>query len=179
MQLVNVELPEHVTNIKDISEYLKAKDIQMEKLSAAYDEVEADILISTSYESGIARREKILGITPQSTYTLDERRFIVMSLWYDTVPYTEKKLRQRLDNLCGAGNYVLTIDYANQTATCKLNLGSKNNYSAMCKLLDDLLPVHIVLTTTLLYNTHRVLSAYTHKQLSAYTHQQLRENVFE
>lgn len=74
------------------------------KVTTAINNLNADLHIATATEEGIARREKIYGIKPSDTATLEERRFALRLRAADSREYTEKYLRQQLDNLVGADN---------------------------------------------------------------------------
>mgnify|MGYP000337976609 CR=1 FL=1 len=52
---------------------------EFDRLNTAVDEVLDTQFVSTAGERGIARYEKIFGITPMDTDTLDERRFRVLA----------------------------------------------------------------------------------------------------
>ena len=85
-----IYLPPHIEALQEIAEVNRITEIQLAKLEECINELRDNLLILTSRESGIARREKILKITPLDTDTLEERRFRVWLNWYDSYPYTEK-----------------------------------------------------------------------------------------
>jgi len=107
--LRTIEIPEHLENMVEFRMLDKVSD----KMMAAYDdELEArhdDLLITTATETGIARREKILGILPDPNDSLEARRAVVLFWWYNRMPYTRRVLESKVAALCGKGNY--TFDY--------------------------------------------------------------------
>lgn len=156
----------------------RVSDIQMQKLMQAIEDLDADIHIQTATEAGIARREKILGITPLDTDTLDDRRMRVLGQWYDVFPYTWFDLIRRLNQLGGEDAYEISMDYDTQTLTVLLELTARNQYQSVSKLLEAIVPLWIVLEIGLRYNQYTKYDGkLTHQQMAAYTHQQLRKEV--
>lgn len=112
---VNVEYPEAILNIKDIKASIDAGDKVGDVLERALFELDNDICIRSSEESGITHREKILGINPRDTDSIEDRRLEVLLRWYDSPLYTETVLRQKMDATLGENQYVLNIDLNTKT----------------------------------------------------------------
>lgn len=131
----------------------------------------------TATEEGIVRREKIYGIVPSDTATLEERRFALRLRAADSREYTEKYLRQQLDNLVGADNYRMTINYEELSMQLLLSLGSKAKETEVKKLLSAVVPLHINLAFSLLYNTwEQVTNGKAWDELKAKTWNDWKEN---
>ncbi len=176
MQL-NIVYPGHILNIREIRACLDVGDLAGQKLEDVCQELEDNLFVSTAQESGIARREKILGITPLDTESLEDRRLKVMLNWYDKPPYTIWTLRRRLDASLGEGNYVLKIDYENQTLECLIELTRKSMFKSVQDLLEELLPLDVIYKVELRYNQYLTLEKYTYEQLEALTYEQMRNEV--
>ncbi len=176
MQL-DVIYPEHVYNIREIRVCLDVGDIVGQKLEEACQELEDNLFIATAQESGIARREKILGITPLDTESLEDRRLKVMLNWYDKPPYTIWTLRRRLDASLGEGNYVLTIDYENQMLECLIELTRKSMFKSVQNLFEELLPLDIIFNVQLRYNQYMKLKKFTYGRMKAYTYSGVKGDI--
>ena len=150
---------------------------EIDRLRDAADAVLDAQFISTAGETAIARYEKIFGITPMDTDTLDERRFRVLAKINAQLPFSVRRLRQQLETLCGADGYKLEIDGGRYTLTVKVALTAKRNRAAVEELLGVIVPANMVCTATLLYNQHITLARLTHAQLAALTHRDIREEV--
>lgn len=144
--------PNHISNIPEFQALDKVSDAEMSKLEDAIAGLDDDICITTASEAGIARREKILGIKPLDTDTLDDRRMRVLSKWYDVYPYTDIDLKRRLDQLCGADGYTMEMDYTNQVLKVRLALTQKAQYMAVTELLEAIVPCYIILDIDIMYN---------------------------
>lgn len=170
-----LEYPPIIWNIKEIRAVNNTAQKWYEKFQSDLEGVGKDILITTATERGIARREKILGITPQDTDALEDRRYRVLTQWYDTYPYTENNLRERLDRLAGEGNYELTVTPTR--CICKIGLARKLRYNAVRALLEKIVPLHIVLDIQLMYNTWGNYAGKKWSDESGKTWKQVKEEV--
>ena len=129
-----------------------------------------DQFISEATENGVARREKMLGITPFATDTLDDRKLRLLSRYNENIPYTRKSLAALLESLCGAGGYVLTIT----TATFTVNVKQETIIS---ETLERILPYNMVFTVELLYNTWAKVKPYKWSEVKPLTWKDLKEEV--
>ena len=134
---------------------------EIDRLHDAADAVLDAQFLSTAGEYAIQRYEKIFGVAPQDTDTLDERRFKVLTRINTQLPFSVRRLRQQLATLCGV----------------KVALTAKRNQQAVEELLADIVPANMVCTTSLLYNQHADLTRFTHAQLALLTHFEIREEV--
>lgn len=172
--------PMHLSNMPEIQAIDKASDDQCLKIAQALEDTEDDLLITTATEKGISRREKILGITPLDTDSLEDRRVRVLAAWYDSYPYTWLDLVKRLDKLCGVdGGYTANLDYDKQKLTVRIGLTQKSQYKAVCDLLERIVPVWIILDVDLLYNKWSDYSAKKWSDESTLTWKQAKEEVIK
>jgi hypothetical protein len=172
------QYPEHVWSIREIREVQRVVDLEIDELLEHAQSMSDSLLIDTADAAGLSRYEKILGLTPLDTDSLDDRRYAVKLKYYDTFPYTEADLRARLDRLTGGG-YELTVDPSNGTVSCLLALTNVQNLQATEALLEELIPLHICVTTGVRFNTYGALAqAYsTYAGLTTHTHEDLRTEV--
>lgn len=176
MQL-DVIYPEHIAEINEMRAILDAGDKVGEIFEDYCDELEDNLNIATSRESGIARREKILNIAPLDTESLEDRRLKVMLKWYEKAPYTLRVLKNKLDACLGAGNYELRIEYEQQQLTCLIELTRKSMLKSVAELLEDILPLDLIYDVELRYNQYVLLEMFTYGELEQFTHEILRNEV--
>ena len=162
----------------DLKEYLPdvLKDVQEMRaiMEAETPEVQA---IWDASENGVARREKMLGITPFATDTLDDRKLRLLSRYNENIPYTRKSLAALLESLCGAGGYILTITTATFTVNVKVALGVKKQEMIISETLERILPYNMVFTVELLYNTWAKVKPYKWSEVKPLTWKDLKEEV--
>ena len=169
-------LPPFVGEYKEIEAIMDTEQPVFEKVWEDAENVLADQFVSSATEKGIARYEKILGITPKGTHTLEERRFDVLARMNEQLPYTMEQLHTSLASLCGKDGYALKLDANRYTITIKLALANENNLKAVTELLSKMMPANIVQVIGML-NTYAMITEFTHEQLATYTHKRLREDI--
>ena len=155
---VNVEYPEVILNIKDVKAAIDAGDKVGDILERALFELDNDICIRSSEESGIAHREKILGINPRDTDSIEDRRLEVLLRWYDSPLYTETVLRQKMDATLGENQYVLKIDFKTKTVFCLVELTRKRMQKSVIDMLDQMVPLDYLISVALRYNTWKKIN---------------------
>ena len=166
--------------VRDYAEFKGISEAEQPEFESAWgssDDLLNNQFISTAGNLGLSRWEKILGITPKGTDTLEDRRFRILTRLNEELPYTLPQLRKILETLCGSGNYSAEVMEGTYQLIVKIGLAAKNNFSDVESLLDRVVPQNLIVTLLQLYNTHAELGRFTHAQLAAYTHDQMRNEV--
>lgn len=176
--LINVTYPETVLRIKEVKAAIDAGDKMSTGMEDGLEELDGNTAISSSFLSGISHREKVLGIQPSDTASLEDRRLEVLLRWYDTPLYTETTLRRKLDSVLGAGKYDLTIDLDKKLASCQIELTKRHMFTSVQDLFEQMMPLDYSVYVTLRYCQHYELEQYTHAELATRTHDQIRNEVF-
>lgn len=125
----------------------------------------------------MSRWEKLLGIIPKGTETLEERRFKILTRLNERLPYTLPQLKNILETLCSAGNYSAEVMEGTYQLVVKIGLAAKSSFSDVEALLERVVPRNMIVNLLQLYNTYAEIGRFTHGQLAAYTHNQLRNEV--
>lgn len=86
-KLINY-LPYVVRDYAEFQGIAGAEQPEFENAWAAVDDLLNNQFITTAGNLGLSRWEKILGITPKGTDTLDDRRFRVLTRLNEELPYT-------------------------------------------------------------------------------------------
>ena len=169
-------LPPFVRGYKEIELIMNTEQVDCEKLWNDAENVLADGFVVDATESGIARHEKILGITSKGNNTLDERRFSILARMSEQVPYTMETLKHMLASLCGENGYTLRLDPNAYALSIKLALTNESNIQAVSELLEKVVPANITKSVAL-FNTNLSLAGFTNEQLAAFTHKGIREDI--
>ena len=144
----------------------------------ALDDALNDQFILDASEPSIARWEGILGIVPKATFTLEDRKFTILTKMNEQVPFTMATLNEQLKHLCGEDGYSISLDNTNYTLKVQVALTAKNNFDDVNVMLQRIVPANMVVVLTLKYNQNKMFVGYTHEQLKAFTHYDLRNGVF-
>ncbi len=177
MMQVQEYWPQVIKEYREFEKISTAENPELESIWQEIGNVLDDQFIRTATVNGIARREKMLHITPFADDTLESRRFRVQALWNEKLPYTYRVLVNKLDNLCGEDGYVISLNAGDYELDIKIELTMKRMFDDVAKITRQMVPANLVVTVELRYNQHIKLAQYTHGQLSAFTHDQLRNEV--
>ena len=148
---VKVYYPDVVFDIKDIRAVVDAGDKIGERLEQDLDALDSDLNIKSSKESGIIRRERILGINPLDTTSLEDRRLEVLARWYDTPVYTEITLRNKLDSIMGKGKYILNINLEEKIVRYETEPIERLALNTVHTLLDQMVPLDYMIAIRFKY----------------------------
>ena len=142
--------------IRDYAEFQGIMGSEQPEFEKAW-EFMGDLLdnqfISTAGKTGLSRWEKILGITPKGTDSLEDCRFRILARINEELPYTLLQLRNILETLCGKGNYSADLEEGTYQLFVKIGLAAKSNFNDVESLLNRVVPANIVVILLLLYNT--------------------------
>lgn len=169
-------LPLYLQQYKELAEIMDTETPEFRLLESRHNQLVRNRYIFTCNEDGIARFEKILGITLKSDDTLEDRIFRCLTKWNISLPYNYAFLEMKLKELCG-DEYSIMLDFENQTLVVIVGLSRKNQYNAVADMLNEIIPCNILIKVYLMYNTYGILANHTYGKLSNYTHNQLRNEV--
>ena len=171
-------LPLYLQEYSELAEIMDTETPEFRLLESKHNRMIDNRYIISCDEEGIARFEKILGVTPKSDDTLEDRIFRCLTKWNVCLPYNYAFLERKLKELCGT-EYAIDFDIPGQTMIVKIGIAQKNQYDSVVDILEEIVPCQIVLDISLLYNQHLTLAKFTHAQLAKFTHTQLRNEVLK
>lgn len=171
-QIINY-LPPFIREYAEMQSIMSAEQTEIELAWESAEQTLNNQFISTADESGINRYERMLGITPKTNDTLEERRYRLQTLYGKELPYTLAKLKETLTLLCGAEGF--SIDVSGYTVTVKLDLASASNYDDVVKVVNKMLPCNMERDVTVLYHKYNEYFGDTYDDLADYTYDYLRE----
>lgn len=172
------EAPEIIKNIPDIKQIYDINEMQGDTLDQTVEQIDSDMNIDEMDASTVERWETILKIVPARSDTLDVRRFQIKTKITDSMPYTYRALERKLDDMC-AGAYDIVIDRINQSIKVNLGLASQKKINDVMNMLEEMVPLDMIIDTSVLYNAHGYLAQYPHCILAQFTHKELREMELE
>lgn len=172
------EAPEIIKNIPDIKQIYDINEMQGDTLDQTVEQIDSDMNIDEMDASTVERWETILKIVPARSDTLDARRFRIKTKITDSMPYTYRALERKLDDMC-AGAYDIVIDRINQSIKVNLGLASQKKINDVMNMLEEMVPLDMIIDTSVLYNAHGYLAQYPHCILAQFTHKELREMELE
>lgn len=168
-----------LADLAEMREIIKAVDAELDNVRTEQARILNNFFIQTADETAISRYEKMLGILPKASETLNDRRFRLLTLYKGDLPYTYLALKHELEDIVGAENLEMTLDPAACTLEVYIGLAVRSQYDTVYDIVKKMLPANIALTYSLKYNQHGTLAKHTHAQLAELTHYQLRNQIME
>lgn len=161
--------PDIVQDVREFKEFAKAVNPEFDIARERQEGQLRNQYIMSSDETGIARYERLMGISPMATATLEERRMAVVAGWNSSTPFSERKLIDMLDAICMHDFYLLDLQIVNYRLEVTLELEAKHTRATVEDLLDRIVPLNMAIDVKLKGNTHGNLKdwGYTHAELKA------------
>lgn len=101
-------LPPFMQTYKEPVAALEAENPEFSLMWSATDKCLNNRFIETADDYGLSRFEKMLGITADSTESLETRRMRVRNRWFNKLPYTIRTLTEKVKQIVGE-SYNFTI----------------------------------------------------------------------
>jgi len=115
-------LPPWYRDILDYQQICKTESEQLQRLSDNIVRIDENFYFQSMDEQAVSLWEAIFGILPDmQTETLEFRRERLLIRIKTRSPFTLAFLYQKLDELVGAGNWKVDLDYANYRLDIELN----------------------------------------------------------
>ena len=170
-------LPPVLQQTREMQAVMEGEQPAVAGLWDAWKTVLDALFVRYANEQGLARWERMLGIRPRGTDSMEVRRVAVLARLNEQLPFTERTLRLMLDGVCGPGGYTLEIIYRGYRVFVRVHLWEKRAMDEAAALLGRVVPANMVIDLGLRYNTHRMLRPRLHRMLRGTTHRALREEV--
>ncbi|MCL2083033.1 MAG: YmfQ family protein [Oscillospiraceae bacterium] len=136
-----------------------------------------DQFVITASENGVMRWERLLKITPNPSFTQEERKFTILSRLVEQLPFTMRRLERILSELCTPEGFSAEL-HPNEYILCvKVALTAVNNFNDVGLMLRRVCPANLKVLLTIEYNQHYKLRQLTHAEMGGKTHHQIRNEV--
>ena len=136
-----IMIPEWFQRVLEFPEIMKAYAYALGDLDGNVKQLWDNQYIQTCDEKTLELYEKLLGITPPGTETLEYRRAVALNKYSMTVPFSIGYLKSRLDQIYG--NNEIVVDSENCELTITLYESDYSNIVTVYQLLYDIVPSHI------------------------------------
>ena len=169
-------LPFFVYNTKEFKELHKVVQPEVDNLFTESNNRLNDMFVVGSSEYATKRYEKIVGITPKLTDSLEKRHIDILAVYNEVPPFTYERLEEMLTSLLGADGFKIYLDIPK--FYLKVTLSKKNlQYSKQVNdMLERIVPVNITLDYDVDWNTWGDLKPFTWSEMSTATWKEARED---
>ena len=143
VHLLNYWMP-LLRKLKEFKEIAKAEEPELRYLLETIDRTLNNMFIETADEYGIGRFEGLMGMIPDDVMDLEARRFKVLTLWNNYVPFTRAELYKRLVSICGSDDAFDLIErYKEYWLKIVVHLNIEGAYELLAEMLDEMLPCNL------------------------------------
>lgn len=172
-------LPAFLQEYRELQMITGAENPEFQALFDASERIKNNLFVISADETGVARFEKMLGLIQQKEDNLQNRKANILARYTNSVAYTLRGFIERLNIICGVGNYTIDFSPKEYTINVVLDIRAAKLINAIATMADEMIPANILCSCTVVYNTHEVLSKYPSYLLMQFTERELREEPIE
>ena len=148
-------LPARFRTIKEFYDFCLANDPEFDNTEELTNKGVNNRFPDSADIDGVQIWEKILNITPNTSDTLEDRRFRIIANLQKRTPYTWSQLHKMMSALCGEDGYELKKGYF--VLMVYLAMDSQSKLKSVIQMLREVVPMHILLEISqLLYYNFNV-----------------------
>ena len=136
-------LPQFMQEYREIRRIMESEEPELRLLWELLRKVFNNQFIQYCDEDGISKFEEMLGLHRYENDTLEIRIFRVLTYWNDQIPYTWRVLVNRMDQLCGAGNYELRPNFNMYELGITTKFDDAKKYDELNSMLKTILPANL------------------------------------
>lgn len=141
-------VPPFLLKYSELKQLYESENPEFKQLNIETDNLLDNQFIGSTNEKGIARYEALLGISGMQEYSLEERQIKVYTAWIDDIPYTFNTFKERIERLCGKGNFTLLVNNVEHKVIITTHLEYQLQSEELERMLDIILPANMVLLIT-------------------------------
>ncbi|HHD2752258.1 TPA: putative phage tail protein [Clostridium perfringens] len=131
-------------NILEIDNLVKAENYMLDELNSEINRVKDNEYIVTADKETIKRYEILLRITDGDDKDLEFRRQRVLNRLAMNMPFTLRALKQKLNELIGKGNYLVSVDNENYTLIVESKILNQVWFNETYITINKMKPANIV-----------------------------------
>jgi len=166
-------LPEIMREIREISCIMQAQGDEIKFVGQAVNRSLDNTFAESADLDGILRFERLFGVIPKSSQSIEERRTELLNRLHDRVPYTYNTLDAMLLDLYGydgRARHSLKVNYGLYAVTIFLDKCLEESVSVIRCFVRQRIPANMTLEILLVFIRQKDLKKYTHGELKSRTH---------
>ncbi|WP_317368046.1 putative phage tail protein [uncultured Tyzzerella sp.] len=161
-------LPYFMQNIEEIKKIMYISEPEIETINKNIEILLNDLFVLESSQNAVNHYEKMLDIVPKLTDSIEKRKYDILALYNQTLPFTLESLQEKLSSICGEDGYILEMIYDKFILNVKISLKNKELFTTVNNLLELIVPVNLIINSTLDYNVWEDLHKYKWGHISKY-----------
>ena len=171
LEIINVNLleylPKFMQEYREIRRIIQSEEPEFKILWNLFKKVFNNQFIQYCDEDGISKFEEMLELHRYENDTLEIRIFRVLTYWNDQIPYTWRVLVNKMNQLCGTGNYELKPNFNSYELGVTTKFDDSKKYDELNNMLKTILPANLefksinILTPKVVNNVYVAVGAVT------------------
>lgn len=140
--------PRYYEGVLETDELIKTENKMFDWLFTVIQQAKLNQFIAYADETGIYAYEQLFQIpSDPTTETLEQRRFRLLNRIQTLSYFTMNYLREKMDNIFGAGNYEISMDYNSYTLYISSSASNSFLYTEVATTVNKIKPANIVFVT--------------------------------
>lgn len=137
-------LPEYLKEFLEMDKILTAEEPEFQMMVENLERLKNSLYIKTASGEDLKIFEKMLDIKPAENDSVENRRKVVLSLWYDTMPYTIRALKARIEIIQGNDDVNVYMDPDDPFLLhVEAHMDQEGQINALDRLLASMVPANI------------------------------------
>lgn len=137
--------PRYYEGVLETDELIKTENEMFNWLFTVIQQAKLNQFIAYADETGIYAYEQLFQIAADpENETLEQRRFRLLNRIQTLSYFTMNYLREKLDNILGAGNYEVLMDYSSYTLYISSSVKNSFLYTEVSTTINKIKPANIV-----------------------------------
>ena len=136
-------LPLFMQEYRHIRKIMESENPEFNLLWQKLQEVFGNQFVEYCNEDGIGKFEDMLGLHHYENDSLEIRIFRVLVAWNDNIPYTWRVLVNKMNQLCGVGNYELNLDNSSYILSVTTKFDDEKKYDELNNMLNVIKPANL------------------------------------
>lgn len=166
-------LPLYLQNFREMQGIMNAEEPELQLVEDTSETIKDNMFVISADEEGIKKFETMFGLKPLPNDNIYNRQAMVLSLFTNTVVHTLRGLIERLNAICGVGNYTVELIPDAYTINIGLHVHVKKLINTVTSMSADMIPANMICECVIIPNSHEVLSQYPTYFLEQFTHEEL------
>lgn len=170
--------PEHISTIQEFKEIDTAANIELSRLWDSVNTLLDNRYLSSMDESECSVLENMLKIAPLPDDTLEDRQRRIKVYFVSGIPYTQNKLIEVLNVLCGGpDNYVLLVEAKEYRVNVGVKLASIRLTDNVREMVNNMVPANLIRNVYVVFNRWNRFATETWGSLEAETWSGLHDDA--
>lgn len=137
-------VPKLYKNNLEMNNIINSEEQELEtNLKSNIDNAFKDTFAIKATEKGISQFEELFNIKSTDDDTITLRRQRILNRLIRQIPFTERFMQQKLNEILGEGNWNYTINYNTYKLTINSIIPGRSWYLELVSFLDEIIPCNI------------------------------------